>query len=78
MLLGKLKLYAAICAAFVLGLLGVYSAGIARGKDKIRRRTDKRRIENLLTAKEIADEINSLDDPYLVDRATQWVRKPND
>ena len=75
MLLGKLKLYAAICAAFVLGLLGVYSAGIARGKDRVQRRLDERRIRNFTTQKEIEDEINSLDDPYLSSRASRWVRK---
>jgi hypothetical protein len=72
---GKLQLYALIGAAFVLGLLGIYSAGISRGQDKVRRKIDASRISNLQTNKEISDEINSLDDPYLVQSARKWVRK---
>jgi len=72
---GKLQLYALIGAAFVLGLLGIYSAGISRGQDKVRRKIDASRISNLQTNKEISDEINSMDDPYLVQSARKWVRK---
>ena len=72
---GKLQLYAFIGAAFMLGLLGIYSAGISRGQDKVRRKIDASRIRNLQTNKEISDEINSLDDPYLVLSARKWVRK---
>jgi len=73
--ISKLQLYGLIAASFVLGLLGIYSAGVARGTDKVKRKIDEKRISNLKTQKEIDDEINSLDDPYLVDRANQWVRK---
>lgn len=72
---GKLQLYALIGAAFMLGLLGIYSAGISRGQDKVRRKIDASRISNLQTNKEISDEINSMDDPYLVQSARKWVRK---
>lgn len=72
---GRLQLYALIGAAFMLGLLGIYSAGISRGQDKVRRKIDASRIRNLQTNKEISDEINSLDDPYLVQSARKWVRK---
>ena len=71
----KLQLYGLIAVSFVLGLLGIYSAGVARGTDKIKRKIDEKRISNLTTQKEIDDEINKLDDPYLVDRARKWVRK---
>jgi len=73
--ISKLQLYGLIAASFVLGLLGIYSAGVARGTDKVKRKIEEKRISNLTTQKEIDDEINSLDDPYLVDRANQWVRK---
>ena len=72
---GRLQLYALIGAAFMLGLLGIYSAGISRGQDKVRRKIDASRISNLQTNKEISDEINSMDDPYLVQSARKWVRK---
>jgi hypothetical protein len=73
--MARLQLYALIAAGFVLGLLGIYSAGIMRGQDKVKRKLDEDRLNNLKTHKEITDEINQLDDPYLVDRASQWVRK---
>jgi hypothetical protein len=73
--MARLQLYALIAAGFVLVLLGIYSAGIMRGQDKVKRKLDEDRLKNLKTHKEITDEINQLDDPYLVDRATRWVRK---
>lgn len=73
--ISKLQLYGLIAVSFVLGLLGIYSAGVARGTDKVKRKIDEKRISNLKTQKEIDDEIRSLDDPYLVDRANKWVRK---
>ena len=64
--------------SFVLGLLGIYSAGIARGKDKIKRKLDEKLIDNMKTAKEVEDEIESLGDNALLDRANKWVRKDNE
>ena len=72
---GKLQLYALIGVAFMLGLIGIYSAGISRGQDRVRRKIDASRISNLQSNKEISDEINSMDDPYLVQSARKWVRK---
>lgn len=71
----KLQLYALVGAAFVLGLIGIYSTGVARGQDKIKRKIDEKRLSNLKTQKEIDDEIKSLDDTELSDRASTWVRK---
>lgn len=74
----RLQLYGLIAVSFVLGLLGIYSAGVVRGQDKIKRKLDQKLIKDMRTSKEIDDEINQLDDPYLVDRARQWVRKDNE
>lgn len=76
--ISKLQLYGLIAVSFILGLLGIYSAGVARGQDKIKRKLDQKLIKDMRTSKEIDDEINQLDDPYLVDRARQWVRKDNE
>jgi len=76
--ISKLQLYGLIAVSFILGLLGIYSAGVARGQDKIKRKLDQKLIKDMRTSKEIDDEINQLDDPYLVDRASQWVRKDNE
>ena len=43
----KLQLYALVGAAFVLGLIGIYSTGVARGQDKIKRKIDEKRLANL-------------------------------
>ena len=74
-MLGKLQFYALIGAAFVLGLLGIYSVGVTRGQDKIKRRIDEKRISNMTDQKEISDEVRNLDDTELSDRAAPWVRQ---
>lgn len=71
----KLQLYALVGAAFVLGLIGIYSTGVARGQDKIKRKIDEKRLSNLNTQKEIKDEVKTLDDTELSERASTWVRK---
>jgi len=76
--INKLQIYGLIVVSFVLGLLGIYSAGIARGKDKIKRKLDEKLIDNMKTAKEVEDEIESLGDNALLDRANKWVRKDNE
>jgi len=70
----RLQLYALLALAFAAGVLGIYMAGVQRGIARQQARIDARRIDNYRTAKEVADEIESLDDPYLVDRANQWLR----
>lgn len=70
----KLQLYLLIGAAFILGLLGIYSSGIARGQDKIKRKLDQKLIDNMRLAKGVDDEINSMDDDSLADVARKWVR----
>jgi len=74
-MLPRLQLYALIGGAFVLGLLGIYSAGIARGQDKIKRKIDEKRLSNFKTAKEVQDEVSQMDDTSLSDRANKWLRK---
>ena len=76
--INKLQIYGLIAVSFVLGLLGIYSAGIARGKDKIKRKLDEKLIDNMKTAKEVEDEIESLGDNALLGRASKWVRKDNE
>jgi len=71
----KFQLYALVGAAFVLGLIGIYSTGVARGQDKIKRKIDEKRLSNLKIQKVIDDEIKAMDDTELSDRASTWVRK---
>lgn len=70
----RLQLYALLALAFIAGILGIYASGVQRGIAKQQAKIDARRLDNYRTAKEAADEIEALDDPYLVDRANQWLR----
>lgn len=74
-MLARIQLYLFIGAAFVLGALGIYASGVQRGVDRTKRKIDEQRLDNMRTAKEVEDEIESLDDAGLVDRASRWVRK---
>ena len=74
-LLGRLKLYAIGVAAFVLALLGIYWSGRRDGAAAVKADINENRLDTMRQAKEIEDEIKSLDDPAFIDRAGQWVRK---
>ena len=73
--MARLQMYALIGAAFMLGLLGIFSAGIARGQDKVKRKIDEDRLKKMKLQKDVDDEINSLNDDNFADRARNWVRK---
>jgi len=73
--MAKLQLYALIASAFVLGLLGIYSAGMARGQDKIKRKIDAKRLDNINIKSEVEDELDASDDTYLAHRAAKWMRR---
>lgn len=72
-MIARLQLYGLLLLAFVAGLLGVYLSGVQRGIDRQKSKIDKKRLDAVSKAKEVRDEVDS--DPYLVDRANQWVRK---
>ena len=74
-LLGRLKLYAAGLAAFMLALLGIYFSGRRDGAAAVKADINENRLDTVRQAKEIEDEIKSMDDPAFIDRAGQWVRK---
>ena len=74
----RLQLYGLLALGFMLGLIGIYSAGVMRGQDKVKRKLDQKRIDNLTTQKEIENELDALSDTSLSDRATEWVRKDNE
>lgn len=74
-LLGRLKLYAMAGVAFALALLGIYWSGRRDGAAAVKADITENRLDAMQTAKDVEDEIKSLDDPAFVDRAGQWVRK---
>ena len=71
-MLSKIKLYAAAGLAFIAGLVGIYWRGRSDGAEAERDKQTRRRVDAMKQAKDVRDEI--MDDPYLVDRANQWVR----
>ena len=71
-MLNRIKLYAAAGLAFVLGLVGIYWRGKSDGAEAERDKQTRRRVDAMKQAKDVRDEI--MDDPYLIDRAEQWVR----
>ena len=74
-MLGRLQLYAIGAISFVLALLGIYWTGKRDGAAAVKADHMANRLNDIKRAKEIDDELDALADPYLVDRATQWVRK---
>ena len=74
-MISRIQLYVLLGLAFVAGVFGVYSSGVQRGIDRTRDKLNEDRLDKMKTAKEIEDEVRNADDPYLVDRAGQWVRK---
>jgi uncharacterized membrane protein YdjX (TVP38/TMEM64 family) len=74
-LLGRIKiwLYAIGAAIAAVGL--AYLRGRSAGADAVKADINEDRLDAMKTAKDVEDEIRSLDDPAFVDRAGQWVRK---
>jgi hypothetical protein len=74
-MLARLKLYAYAAVAVLGAIIVVYLKGMATGAQKVRIKATERRIDDMLTAKEVEDEVEALDDDMLLDRANKWVRK---
>ena len=73
-LLGKLKLYAAFIGAAVLAIVTVYYRGRADGRDELEYEIKDDRLDKLLKAKDVQDEIDSSSDDDIANRARRWVR----
>jgi hypothetical protein len=71
----RLKLYAAAVAAFILALLGIYWSGRRDGAAAVKADINEDRLDAMKTAKDVEDEIKSLDDPAFISRSKRWVRK---
>tara|TARA_R110001606_G_C15028711_1_gene610726 strand:- start:313 stop:555 length:243 start_codon:yes stop_codon:yes gene_type:complete len=76
-LLGKLKLYAALIGAAALAVVTVYYRGRADGRDDLEYEMKDDRLDKLLKAKDVQDEVQSLDDDDIAARAARWVRDNN-
>lgn len=74
-MLARLKLYAYAAVGVLGAMLMVYLKGAANGAQKVRMKATQRRIDDMLTAKDVENEVKSLDDDALLTRADKWVRK---
>jgi len=76
-LMGKLKMYAALIGAALVAVVTVYYRGRADGRDELEYEIKDDRLEKILKAKDVQDDVQALDDDGLADRASRWVRKDN-
>lgn len=72
--LGKLKMYAALLGAALLAVVTVYYRGRADGKDILEHEIKDDRLDKLLTAKDVQNDVQQMDDSAVADRAREWVR----
>jgi hypothetical protein len=68
-------MYVWIIGAALVAVVTVYFRGKADGRHDLEGEIKDKRIDDMLTAKEVEDEIEALDDDMLLDRANKWVRK---
>ena len=77
-LLGKLKLYAALVGAALVAVVTVYYRGRADGRDDLEYELKDDRLDKILTAKEVEDELQNSSDDDIAARAGRWVRSESD
>ncbi len=68
-------MYIWIIGAALVAVVTVYFRGKADGRHDLEGEIKDKRIDDMLTAKEVEDEVEALDDDMLLDRANKWVRK---
>jgi hypothetical protein len=73
-LLGKLKLYAAMIGAAALAFVAVYYRGKADGGDDLEYNIKDDRLDKLLTAKRVQDDLQNMSDDGIAARAGRWLR----
>ena len=75
MIFGRIKLYLAAVGAFIVSLFAAYLRGKRTAKHEFEREADKHLIESMRVRRDVEDEIETLDDTGLSDRASRWLRK---
>ena len=74
MALGRLKLYALLALAFVLGVLGLRFLWVNEGIQKAEAKRNEKRLEAIRKANEVENEVEALDPDTLRKRASKWLR----
>ncbi len=76
-ILARLKMYLWIVGAALVAVVTVYFRGKADGRHDLEYEIKDKRLEDIMKAKEIEDEVEALDDTGLAERASRWVREDN-
>jgi len=76
-LLGKIKFYAALLGAAALTVITVYFRGKADGHDDLEYEMKDDRLDKLLKAKDVQDELQNSSDNDIAKRAARWLRDSN-
>ena len=71
----KLKIYAALIGAALLAVVTIYFRGRADGKQELEYEIKDDRLDKLMTAKDVRDDVQQLSDDDIVDLAREWVRR---
>jgi hypothetical protein len=70
----RLQYYGILVLVVIAGIFGIYWLGGQNKKKDIEVKLMKDKVKNINIAKEVADEVKSLDDGTLYNRASKWVR----
>lgn len=73
-LLSKLKMYLWIAGAAAVAAATIYFRGRADGRDIIEHEIKDDRLDKLLAAKDVQDDVQQMDDDAVAQRAREWVR----
>jgi len=76
-ILARLKMYLWIVGAALVAVVTIYFRGKADGRHDLEYEIKDKRLEDIIKAKEIEDEVEALDDTGLAERASKWVRNDN-
>lgn len=74
-LLGRLKTYLAVAGAVLVTIAAAYLRGKKTAEHEFEREADKHLIESMRVRRDVENEIETLDDTGLSDRASKWLRK---
>ena len=76
-LIGRLKLWFYAAGAVLVAIGFAYFKGRSAGAAAVKADANEARLDAVKTAKDVEDEIRSLDvdDPAFVDRARHWLRQ---
>lgn len=74
-LFSKIKMYLLIAAGVALAVVSAFLRGKSEGKHQAEYEAQDKRLDDLLAAKEVKDDVEILDDVGLSRRAGKWVRE---